>query len=296
MGQRSILFGVPSLPRDRFFGYARHRGAVIVAGSIPQKRLEVRAALENEGFDVAEASAPDRTLQEVSSGEFDLLILDSAIDGVGPYELCRAIRARSDLGIIVLRRDEQQLAGSDVLNAGADDYLPSTFVAGELLARVRAILRRLPRPELEPQLLSLPDRTIDMKSRKVTGPQGKVCHLTPKEFLVLKYLLAHANQPRTHQNLAQAVWQRNAEGEVEYVRVVIGQLRRKLEPEPDRPQIPPHGARYRLPASPSVGRSGNANRYPSHGSVRINRGRDGSGSIFFLNWFTYTRRYSTSPP
>jgi two-component system KDP operon response regulator KdpE len=217
-------------------GYARNRGTVVVAGSIAQKRLEVRTTLESEGYDVCETSSPDRTLQEVSSGEYDLLILDSAIDGVGPYELCRAVRSRSDLGIIVLRRDEHELAGSDVLNAGADDYLPSTFVVGELLARVRAILRRVPRPRPEERTVFLPDRTIDLKSRKVTGPHGRVRHLTPKEFLVLKYLLAHADQPRTHQNLAHAVWQRNAEGEVEYVRVVIGQLRRKLEPDPEHPR------------------------------------------------------------
>jgi two-component system KDP operon response regulator KdpE len=217
-------------------GCPRIRGIVLVAGSHSQKRLEVRTTLETEGYDVAETSAPDQTMREACSGEYDLLILDSAIAGIGPYELCRGIRSRSDLGIIVLRRDEHQLAGSDVLNAGADDFIPSTFVAGELLARVRAILRRVPRPAAAEQLVSLPDRTIDLKSRKVTGPHGRVNHLTPKEFLVLKYLLAHADQPRTHQNLAQAVWQRNAEGDVEYVRAVIGQLRRKLEPDPEHPR------------------------------------------------------------
>jgi two-component system KDP operon response regulator KdpE len=209
---------------------------VLVAGSNPQKRLEVRNGLERERYDVAETSMPDQTMQEVCSGEFDLLILDSAMEGIGPYELCRAIRSKSDLGIIVLRCDQRELTGSDLLNAGADDFLPSTYVLGELLARVRAILRRVPRPDCEERLVFLPDRIIDLKSRKVTGPNGRVHHLTPKEFLVLKYLLAYANQPRTHQNLAQAVWQRNAEGEVEYVRIVISQLRRKLEPDPEHPR------------------------------------------------------------
>jgi len=223
----------------------------MVAGSNPQNRLEVRRTLESEGYDVAETSAPDQTIQEVCSGEYDLLILDSAIEGIGPYELCRAIRARSDLGIIVLRCEKRELTGSDVLNAGADDYLPSMFVVGELLARVRAILRRVPRPGADEHLVLLPDRTIDLKSHQVTGPHGRVWHLTPKEFLVLKYLLAHANQTRTHQNLAQAVWQRNAGGEVEYVRIVIGQLRRKLEPDPEHPRYilteRSIGYRFRLP-------------------------------------------------
>jgi two-component system KDP operon response regulator KdpE len=209
---------------------------VIVANSNPQKRLELRTTLEREGYDVAETSEPGQTIQEACGGEYDLLILDSAIEGIGPYELCRAIRSRSKLGIIVLRCDERELTGSDALNAGADDFLPSTFAVGELLARIRAILRRVPRPGVEEQLVLLPDRSIDLRSRKVLGPHGRVCHLTPKEFLVLKYLLVHANQPRTHQHLARAVWQRNAEGEVEYVRMVIGQLRRKLEPDPEHPR------------------------------------------------------------
>jgi DNA-binding response OmpR family regulator len=147
---------------------------VIVAGSNPQKRLEVRTALEREGYDVAETSAPDRTIQEACSGNYDLLVLDSAIEGIGPYELCRAIRARSDLGIIVLRRDEHELARSDVLNAGADDYLPSMFVAAELVARIRAILRRLPRPAADELPVLLPDRTIDLKARKIIGPHGRM--------------------------------------------------------------------------------------------------------------------------
>jgi two-component system KDP operon response regulator KdpE len=250
-----------------FFGHARYRGTVIVAGSNPQTRWEVRTALETDGYDVVETSAPGQTMQEVCSGGYHLLILDSGIDGVGSYELCRAIRAKSDLGIIVLRREEGESAGSDLLNAGADDFLPSTFVVGELLARVRAILRRVPRPGGEEKPVLLPDRTINLKSRKITGPLGRVSHLTPKEFLVLKYLLAHADQPRTHQSLAQAVWQRNAEGEVEYVRVVIGQLRRKLEPDPEHPRyiLTERAVGYRLclPRVDSVTRIDNPATAPS---------------------------------
>ncbi len=259
--------GRTSAAPQPFFGHARPRGIVIVAGSNPQTRWEVRTTLENAGYDVVETSAPGETLQQVCSGGHHLVILDSAIDGVGPYELCRAIRAKSDLGIMVLRREEREPAGSDLLNAGADDFLPSTFVVGELLARVRAILRRLPRSGGEEQSVLLPDRSIDMKSRKITGPLGRVSHLTPKEFLVLKYLLAHADQARTHQNLAQAVWQRNAEGEVEYVRVVIGQLRRKLEPDPDHPRYilteRAVGYRFCLPRVDPVTRIDNPAMAPS---------------------------------
>ena len=211
-------------------------GRVMVAGQGAKTRQEVKKTLELEGYEMSEASTPERVIQEVCVRQYDLLILDSAIGGIGPYELCRAIRSKSDIGMIVLRRDENELTGSDVLNAGADDFLPVTFIPGELLARVRAILRRVPRSKLNEQIVTLSDRTIDLPSRQIAGPGDRTRHLTPKEFMVLTYLLAHAGHVRTHQNLARTVWQRNAEGEVEYVRIVIRQLRRKLEPDPEHPQ------------------------------------------------------------
>jgi two-component system KDP operon response regulator KdpE len=234
--------------------FAANTGQVIVAGSSPQKRLEVRTTLECQSYDITEAVTPDEAIRRACSGEFDLLILDSAIDGLGPYELCQTIRSRSKIGIIVLRRDQRDYPGSDLLNAGADDFLPTGFVGGELLARVRAVLRRVPRSVSEGRVVTLVDRTIDLRSRKVTGPDGRVEHLTPKEFLVFTYLLAHAGQPRTHQSLAQSVWQRNAEGEVEYVRIVIRQLRRKLEPDPEHPRyiLTERAIGYRLRLPPVV--------------------------------------------
>jgi two-component system KDP operon response regulator KdpE len=156
--------------------------------------------------------------------------------------LCRAIRRVSNLGIIVLRgqnnikqdRIDIKQDRIDALNAGADDHLASPFVVQELLARVRAVLRRVTRPEEERILLH--DRAIDLKSYKIRGPGNRVSHLTPKEFLVLQCLLSHADKPFTHQSLAQTVWQRDGLGELEFVRVVIKQLRRKLESDPDHPR------------------------------------------------------------
>ena len=228
-------------------------GQVIVAGGSKQKRLEVRTALESQGYGITESIAPQDAIRRACSGEFDLLILDSVIDGIGPYEICQAIRAKSNIGIIVLRREERELAGSDLLNAGADDFLSAVFVIDELVARVRAVLRRVPRPASEEQVVVLADRTIDLRSRKVTSAEGRVEHLTPKEFRVLTYLLEHAGQPRTHQSLARTVWNKNGDGEVEYVRIVIRQLRRKLEPDPEHPRYilteRAIGYRLRLPDS-----------------------------------------------
>jgi two-component system, OmpR family, KDP operon response regulator KdpE len=209
---------------------------MIVAGNSPQERKELRSALEFEGHQVVEAETADQTVQEACSGRRHVLILDSEFEGIEPYELCRTIRLKSDLGIIVLAADDTKQRRIDALNAGADDYLPSPFVLQELLARVRAVLRRVTRSDDGGHQIFLQDRAINLKSYEIRGPGNRVSHLTPKEFLVLKCLVAHADKAFTHQNLAQTVWQRDGGGEVEYVRVVIRQLRRKLEPDPDNPR------------------------------------------------------------
>jgi len=211
-------------------------GHIVVASGDIQRRRELRAALEFEGHRVAEAETAHDTLQETCSEAHDVLLLDSEMEGAKLHELCRAIRPQSDLGIIVLNRDDTGQARIDALNSGADDCVPAPFVMAELLARVRAILRRLGRSHVSGPPVVLQDRAIDLCSRKVKGPGGALINLTPKEFLVLQQLLAHCDKPLTHQSLARTVWQRDGLGEVEYLRVVIKQLRRKLEPDPSRPR------------------------------------------------------------
>ena len=222
-----------SLPSSRF---TARTGRIIVASSSAQWRKELRLALEFEGHQVAEAETADQTLGGTCSGLHDVLILNSGLDGIEPYELCRSIRLKSDLGIIVLAGHDTKQGRIDALNAGADDYVPSPFVLRELLARVRAVLRRLTRFDDKGRQIILQDRAIDLESYKIRGPGSRVSHLTPKEFLVLECLVAHSNKVFTHQSLAQTVWQRDGEGEVEYLRIVIRQLRRKLEPDPDNPR------------------------------------------------------------
>jgi two-component system KDP operon response regulator KdpE len=196
-------------------------------------REELRTALEFEGHSVTGAATAFETIAEACTGRHDLLITDAAMDGLAAYALCREIRSKSKLGIIVLDENGEAEA-VDALNAGADEYVRGPFVIPEVAARVRALLRRVARPERKHIVLQ--DRTVDLNSRKVKGPNGRICHLTPKEFLVLQCLVAHANKPRTHQGLAQTVWQRDGSGEVEYVRIVVKQLRRKLEADPENPR------------------------------------------------------------
>jgi|SRR5579871_3623404 len=221
------------LSRSRFSARA---GRILVASSDEQTREELRIALEFESHRVVEADTVDRTLKEACSRLHHVLILDSGFEGAEPHELCRGIRPRSDLGIIVLAGSGTKQGRIDALNAGADDYISSPFILRELLARVRAVLRRVTRSGDERRQIILHDRTIDLESYEIKGPGSRVGHLTPKEFLVLQCLVSRANQPFTHRNLAQTVWQRDGGGELEYVRVVIRQLRRKLEPDPDNPQ------------------------------------------------------------
>jgi two-component system KDP operon response regulator KdpE len=233
--------------------FSARAGRILVAGSGTRQRKDVRVALEFEGHEVEETETADRTLEETASGLYQVLLVNSGCEGIEPHELCRAIRMKSELGIIVLGgHDDTRQGRIDALNAGADDYVPSPFVLQELLARVRAVLRRVARFDDEGRQIVLDDRAIDLKSYKIRGPGSRVSHLTPKEFLVLRCLIAHPNKAFTHQRLAQTVWQRDGGGEVEYLRIVIKQLRRKLEPDPDNPRYilteRAVGYRFELPA------------------------------------------------
>src|ERR1700722_20542043 len=145
-------------------------GRILVASRGAEMRGGLRCALELEGHLVAEVETARQTIEETSTGLHDVLLLDSVLDGTGPYELCRAIRPKSDLGIILLSRDQSGQGRIDALNAGADDYVPDRFVFAELLARVRAILRRVTHPAGHRPRIVLEDRAIDFQSHQIHGP------------------------------------------------------------------------------------------------------------------------------
>lgn len=206
---------------------------ILVASSNGALYAELRHALEAEGHLVAKVQKPAELNPAESLDSCDLLILAGPLDGSAIHSLCREVRSRSKVAVLAIG-DSAGTSIIDALNAGADEYVTVPFVAAELTARVRALLRRAAGRE-RPEIV-LPDRAIDMNSHKINGPEGQVSHLTPKEYLVLQYLIEHANKPRTHRELAQTIWQRDGSGEVEYLRIVIQQLRRKLEPNPSRPR------------------------------------------------------------
>jgi len=211
-------------------------GRVLLGAGDPEKCKELRTVLEFEGHQVTEAFASREILRNILSGRHEVLILDAGLEPGGAFALCRAIRSKSDLGIILLSCDDSGQVRIDALNAGADDFLPPGFAFAELMARVRAILRRVTPAAGDRQRVLLLDRAINFQSHEITGPGSRVAHLTPKECLVLRHLVNHANKPLTPQRLAQNVWQRDGLGRIEFVRVVVKQLRRKLEPDPDHPR------------------------------------------------------------
>lgn len=223
---------------------------ILVASSNAEQRGDLRAAMEFEGYEVVEAATATQAVQKACAEDHDVLVMDSVVDGIGAHGLCRTIRPQSKLGIIVWG-GKCGTTAIDSLDAGADDFIPAPFVLAEMLARVRAILRRVTRYD-KPRQIVLQDREVDLRSYEIKGPGSQVGHLTPKEFLVLQYLVAHTNKSRTTQTLAQTIWQRDGKGELEYVRIVIRQLRRKIEPDPENPRYilteRTEGYRFQMPS------------------------------------------------
>ncbi len=199
-------------------------------------RRFVRLTLAAEGYEVFEAASRQRGLIEAGTRRPDLLVLDLGLpdgDGVG---LIRDLRTWSFLPIIVLSARSSEADKIAALDAGADDYLVKPFGAGELLARVRAQLRRHQGPTAAGQpLLRFGDVAIDLARRSVERA-GQALHLTPIEYRLLTYLAAHPEKVLTHQQLLQAVWGPGHASDTHYVRVHMANLRKKLEDDPARPR------------------------------------------------------------
>jgi two-component system KDP operon response regulator KdpE len=169
---------------------------------------------------------------------------------MGGVEACRAIRRDSEAAIIMLTVRNTEEDKVEALDAGADDYVTKPFSTPELLARIRAALRRAPSSDSPPPRIILGKAEIDFESRQVRRP-GRTLRLTPKEFDLLRYLATRPNKAVTHRELLQAVWGPDYGEELEYLRVFINQLRKKIEPDPSNPRYlrtePWVGYRFCLP-------------------------------------------------
>jgi two-component system KDP operon response regulator KdpE len=213
-------------------------GKILVVDDDPQIRRAMRATLTSRGYEVADARTGEEALDELRAGSYDLVLLDMNMPGLGGLETCRLIRAGSETAIIMLTVSNSEKNKVDALDAGADDYITKPFSMPELLARIRATLRRVPQQPDHAELKQLSQRgvEIDLASRRATV-NGRTSRLTAKEFDLLSYLLARPNKTISHRELLQAVWGPDYGDELEYVRVFINRLRKKIEPNPSEPQF-----------------------------------------------------------
>jgi len=209
---------------------------ILVVDDEPQIRRVMRTTLTSQGYMVTDARTGEEALDRLREDKPDLILLDMNLPGMGGLETCRAIRGGSDAAIVMLTVRNTEQDKVDALDAGADDYVTKPFNTRELLARIRAALRRLPlAPDSGPALIRTGDIEIDLAARRLTV-RGQPVRLTPKEFDLLNYFVHNPNVPIPHTKLLQAVWGPDYGDQVEYLRVFVNQLRKKIEPQPSKPQ------------------------------------------------------------
>jgi len=207
---------------------------ILVVDDEPQIRRVMRSTLSIHSYVIIEVNNGEAAIEAVRKHRPDLVLLDVNMPGIGGLEACREIRRASDAPIIMLTVRNAERDKVAALDAGADDYVVKPFGIEELLARIRAALRRYsPGDEIPP--FASKDVNIDFESRQVTV-RGRAVHLTPKEYDVLKHLVANQGKPLTHRRLLQSVWGPDYGEETENLRVVINQLRKKIEADPGHPK------------------------------------------------------------
>ena len=208
---------------------------ILVVDDEPQITRVLKTALSSRGYAIRTASDGDDALQVMKLWTPDLVITDLRMPNMDGVELCRYLRAKSGIPILVLSVRNEERIKIEALDAGADDYITKPFSIDELLARVRAALRRASAAQQpESQLIEAGDFRIDLQAHSV-HVKGREVRLTPKEFDVLVYLGRHADKVVTHRALLAAVWGETSTEQPEYLRVVIAHLRKKLEPDETSP-------------------------------------------------------------
>lgn len=221
---------------------------VLVIDDETQIRRMLRLALAAHGYDIAEAPTGQEGLNQVAMFRPDLIILDLGLPDLDGLEVLRRLREWSQVPIIILSVREQENDKVKALDEGADDYLTKPFSMGELLARMRVALRHVAKSEDEP-VLTFGDLTVDLAHRMVTVGEQEM-RLTPTEYEILKHLALHAGRVVTHRQLLRAIWGPNYQEATHYLRVYIGQLRRKIEVDATQPRyiVTEPGVGYRFVA------------------------------------------------
>lgn len=218
---------------------------LVIDDEIQMQKL-LRVALTSHGYEVGEAATGKLGLSEAAVFHPDLVILDLGLPDLEGLEVMARLREWTSTPVIILSARDQENDKILALDAGADDYLTKPFGMGELLARIRAALRHAAGATDDP-VLQFDDLVIDLARRRVTA-KGEEVKLTPTEYDLMKNLALHAGKVLTHKQLLKACWGPSCKNDTHYLRVFIGQLRRKIEADPTRPRhiITEPGVGYRL--------------------------------------------------
>ena len=215
---------------------AQERKRVLVVDDEPQIGRVMRTSLTSNGYDVRVAADGEAALELFHDWHPDLVITDLSMPNLTGLELCRRLRILSDIPIVVLSVKNDEKIKVEALDAGADDYVTKPFGMDELLARVRAALRRTPAvSSRNASLIENGDFRVDLEAHQVSVKDREV-HLTPKEFELLLYLVKNSGAVLTHRRLLAAIWGGDYTEQTEYLRVFIGQLRKKIETNPASPR------------------------------------------------------------
>ena len=219
---------------------------VLVIDDEPQIRKLLRVSLSAHGYDVHESMSGMDSVVQAADIKPDLVILDLGLPDIDGKEVVRRLREWSDVPILILTARDQEKEKIDALDAGADDYITKPFSMGELLARMRVSVRRSAHVGEDP-VIQCGDLSIDLAQRRVMVDAQEI-KLTPTEYDIMKILAQNAGKVLTHRQLLKAVWGDTYSDDTHYIRVYIGQLRRKIEPNPTQPRyiVTESGVGYRL--------------------------------------------------
>jgi two-component system, OmpR family, KDP operon response regulator KdpE len=219
---------------------------VLVVDDEPQIRRTLEVNLAARGYEVDLAATGEAALDLAARRHPDLVILDLGLPGMDGIEVVRGLRSWSTVPILVLSARETETAKVAALDAGADDYVTKPFGMGELVARVRAALRRAAPPE-EEAVVATDAFTVDLAAKRIVGREGEV-KLTPTQWHVVEVLVRNRGRLVTQGQLLREVWGPTYSGKTHYLRVFLAQIRRKLEPDPSRPRyfITEPGMGYRF--------------------------------------------------
>ena len=212
-----------------------NQSTVLIVDDEPSIRISLRTILSGLGFGVVEAARGEEAVSLVRTAQFDIVLLDINMPGLGGIEVCRLMRKNAPLlPIVMLTVQGSEDRKVEALDAGADDYITKPFQLRELIARIRAAVRRNRITEEDDTQIMIGDVCLDI-SRHLVQKKGRNVHLTPKQFDLLHYLMANAGRPVPHAKLLRTVWGPEYGNELEYLRTFVRQVRMKIEDDPANP-------------------------------------------------------------